>query len=90
MKKLLFGLAAITMASTVFAGEPVTFPIVCSSSVSINESSPLMQVQKCAIDKQKMDDGMYKVEFTDNNKHEFECYFANDKPLAKINHCEHD
>jgi predicted lactoylglutathione lyase len=88
MKKLLIGLLVSGACGLAFADSPVTFPITCANNISISATATLAEVQKCQITKQETDDGMYKVKFTDANKHSYECYFANNKPLAKINHCE--
>lgn len=87
MQKLLISLISLAACSSAFAATAVSYPITCANGVSISQTSKLAEVQKCAITKEETSDGMYKVEFTDNNKHKYSCYFANSKPYTTINHC---
>lgn len=88
MNKLLIMTVFAGSAVSALASSAVAFPINCNNNVVISESSTLQQVQSCVIVKQKLArDGMYEVEFSDNNKHKYTCSFASQEQATKINHC---
>ena len=87
MKKLLLSL--LVVPGLAMAGSVNVNSIQCGS-LKFNASTTLSQVQgNCQLKKQKMDDGLYQVEFTnDANKKKIECKFVSKESDAVINCCE--
>lgn len=87
MRKLVLSLSFLPCLA--FASSLDINTVQCGS-YKLNASTTLSQVQSnCQLKKQKMDDGLYQVEFTnDANKKKVKCNFPGKESGSVVNSCE--
>lgn len=87
MRKLILSLSLLPCLG--FASSLDMSTLQCNG-VKLNSSTTLSQVQKsCQLKKQKMEDGLYQVEFiNDATKKEVKCNFATNESSSLLNSCK--
>lgn len=87
MRKLLLSISVLPCLA--FASSLDMTTLQCNG-MKLNSSTTLAQVQKnCQLKEQKMDDGLYQVEFiNDATKKEVKCNFPKNESSALLNSCK--
>ena len=92
MKKLILVLlAVVTGLSFACNLDLVKDPIMCGGKALTNKST-YADFNNCKVEsvKKKHFKQVYKLEFTDDNKQEYECFFADTKATTVVKNCKLD